>query len=60
MKLPSTLTQLEITSNDIVSSDTSYDITSPIGQKEETLTDTDDHSGQHPTTPLPIIAPLPY
>jgi hypothetical protein len=43
-----------------VSSDTSYDPTSPVGQKEETLTDKDNHSGQHPTTPLPIIEPLPY
>ncbi len=45
-----------LTSDDASSSNT----TSPIGEKEETLTEKANHPTQPPETPLPTIEPLPY
>jgi hypothetical protein len=50
------ITQPVLTSDDARSSNT----TSPIEEKEETLTEKDNHPRHHPETPLPTIEPLPY
>ncbi len=50
------ITQPELTSDDTRSSNT----TSPIEEKEETLTEKANHPRQHPETPIPTIEPLPY
>jgi hypothetical protein len=54
------LNELELTSNNFVCSDINNDQTTSVREKEEALTKKDDHSEQHPSTPLPTIEPLPY
>jgi hypothetical protein len=55
-----TLTKSELISNNVDCSDTNNEQTTTVGEKEEALTQEDTHSEQHPSTPLPIIEPLPY
>jgi hypothetical protein len=54
-----TLNESKLTSNNYDSSDTDNDQTPPVREKEEQPTQEDTHTEQHPSTPLPIIEPLP-
>ncbi len=55
-----TLTEFELTSNNVDRIGTNNDQATPVRGKEEALTHEDTHSEQNPSTPLPIIEQLPY